>query len=79
MDKALSLFGLGATEKAVDGAFGSIKSWVDGRNALDIEREKTKQCAIKGGVVLGIAALFAWFYDEIDFSVGDNHCHAAKR
>ena len=79
MDKALSLFGRGATEKAVEGTFDCIKRLISGRNELALEKEKTKQCAIKGGVALGIAALFAWFYDEFDFSVGDNHCHAAKR
>ena len=83
MDKALSFFGLGAGEKAVEGTFDCLKNWISGRNAAELEREKTKQYAIKGGVALGVTALtylFASQYDKVDAGVDRNgaHLHAEK-
>ncbi len=79
MDKALSVLGLNSGEKAVEGTFDCIKRLISGRNELALEKEKTKQYAIGGTVLLGAIAIISYAYDEFGFSAGDKQFHAARR
>lgn len=83
MNKALSLFTPNAGEKVVEGTFDCLKNFISGRNALELEREKTKQVMINRGFALGFLGLTYLFlsqYDEIDAGVNHEgaHIHAKK-